>query len=98
MKVRYDDKEDILTIILDHKKIDDTYEIENSLVSVTKQGEPVMVDIFEASKFFKEESRVLPREIPPYLATSFFTAIRRRRRGAIGRRASKQKFFFPFEA
>lgn len=65
MKVRYDKDEDILTIVLAKKgqKIDDTYETENSLVSVTEKGEPVLVDIFNASKFFAEESRVLPQEI-----------------------------------
>lgn len=65
MKVRYDRDEDILTIVLAKKgqKIDDTYETENSLISVTEKGEPVMVDIFNASKFFAEESRVLPKDI-----------------------------------
>lgn len=65
MRVRYDKDEDILMIVLAKKgqKIDDTYETENSLVSVTEKGEPIMVEIFDASKFFAEESRVLPREI-----------------------------------
>lgn len=65
MKVRYDKDEDILTIVLAKKgqKIDDTYETENSLISVTEKGEPVLVDIFDASKFFAEESKVLPKEI-----------------------------------
>ena len=65
MRVRYDKDEDILMIVLAKKgqKIDDTYETENSLVSVTEKGEPVMVEIFDASKFFAEESKVLPNEI-----------------------------------
>lgn len=65
MKVHYDKDEDILTIVLAKKgqKIDDTYETENSLISVTEKGEPVLVDIFDASKFFAEESKVLPKEI-----------------------------------
>lgn len=65
MKVRYDKDEDILTIVLAKKgqKIDDTYETENSLISVTEKGEPVLVDIFNASKFFAEESKVLPKEV-----------------------------------
>ena len=66
MKVHYDKEEDILMIVLSHKngkKIDDTYEMEHGYVSVDEKGEPVMVEIFEASKFFKEESRVLPKDI-----------------------------------
>lgn len=65
MKVHYDKDEDILMIVLAKKgqKIDDTYETENSLVSVTEKGEPLMVEIFNASKFFAEESKVLPKEI-----------------------------------
>lgn len=63
MKVHYDEKEDILTIVLARKKIDDTYETEHGYVSVTEKGEPVMVDIFEASKFFAAAGKVLPHEI-----------------------------------
>ena len=63
MKVHYDKQEDILMIVLAKGKIDDTYETENSLVSVDVKGQPVLVEIFEASKFFAEESKVLPKEI-----------------------------------
>ena len=63
MKVHYDEEEDILMIQLARKKIDDSYETESSIVSVTEEGEPVLVEIFEASKFFKEESKALPEEI-----------------------------------
>ena len=63
MKVHYDKDEDILMIELVRKNIDDTYETEHSLVSVDKKGEPVLVEIFEAKKFFSEESKALPKEI-----------------------------------
>ena len=63
MKVHYDKKEDILMLVLSEKKIDDSYETEHSIVEVAKDGEPVILTIFEASKFFKEESRVLPTDI-----------------------------------
>ena len=63
MKVHYDKDEDILMIELARKKIDDTIETEHSLVSLTEKGEPVLLEIFNASKFFAEESRVLPKEI-----------------------------------
>ena len=65
MKVRYDKDEDILTIVLTQKKVklDDTYETEHGFVGVSEKGEPIMVDIFNASKFFAEESKALPKEI-----------------------------------
>lgn len=63
MKVHYDKDEDILMIVLAKKKIDDTWETENSLISVTEKGEPVLLEIFNASKFFAAESKVLPKEI-----------------------------------
>ena len=63
MKLHYDKDEDILMLVLSDKKIDDSFETKNSVVEIAEDGEPVIVTIFEASKFFKEESRVLPREI-----------------------------------
>ena len=70
MKVHYDKDEDILMIELVRKKIDDTYETENGLVSVTEKGEPILLEIFNASKFFAEEGKVLPKEIK----VKFFSA------------------------
>lgn len=65
MEVRYDKDEDILMIVLSKKKakLDDTYETEYGLVGVTEKGEPLMIEIFEASKFFAKESRALPKEV-----------------------------------
>jgi len=63
MKVHYDKDEDILMLVLSDKKIDDGIETEHSIVEVSKDGEPVIVTILEASRFFKEESKALPREI-----------------------------------
>lgn len=69
MRVHYDQDEDILMIELARKKIDDSYETESSIVSVDRKGEPVLVEIFKASKFFEEQSRVLP----PQIRQKFFT-------------------------
>lgn len=63
MKVNYNKNEDILMIQLVNKKIDDAYETENMIVHISKKGEPVLLEIFSASKFFAEESKVLPKEI-----------------------------------
>lgn len=35
----------------------------NSIVSVVEDGEPVMIDIFKASKFLKDLGKVVPREV-----------------------------------
>ncbi len=63
MKLHYDKDEDILMLVLSDKKINDSFETEHSIVEVAADGEPVIVSLFDASKFFKEESRVLPKEI-----------------------------------
>lgn len=61
MKVHYDEDEDILMLVLSNKKVDDSYETENSVVSVAEDGEPVMIDIFHASKFLKDLAKVVPK-------------------------------------
>ncbi|MEK7558863.1 MAG: DUF2283 domain-containing protein [Patescibacteria group bacterium] len=63
MKVHYDKDEDILMMVLSKKKVDDTYETEFGTVSVSAKGEPVLVEIFNATDFFEKESEALPREI-----------------------------------
>jgi len=71
MKVHYDENEDILMIELSRKKMDDTYEVDHGFVSVSEKGEPVLVEIFKASEFFKRESKVLPREIKQKFFANF---------------------------
>ena len=63
MKVHYDKDEDILMLVLSNKKIDDSYETANSVVSVAEDGEPVMIDIFKASKLLKELGKAVPKNI-----------------------------------
>ncbi|MBU1031404.1 DUF2283 domain-containing protein [Patescibacteria group bacterium] len=80
MKVHYDKDEDILMIVLTNKKIDDSYETkEGNIVSVAEDREPVMIDIFKASKFLKDLGKAIPgkvqREIWPE-ATSVSVAHR----------------------
>lgn len=63
MKVHYDKDEDILMIVLSQKKVDDSFETENAVVSVDKNGEPVMLDIMNASQFLQDLGRVIPKKI-----------------------------------
>ncbi len=60
MKVRYDKNEDILMIQLAKKKIDDAYETENMIVHVTANREPVLLEIFDATKFLLDLNKTLP--------------------------------------
>lgn len=62
-KINYSEDVDILTIQLSNKKIDDSYETENSVVSVDESGEPVLLEIFHASKFLKELGKVIPKRV-----------------------------------
>ena len=64
MKVHYDKDEDILMLVLSNKKIDDSFETkEGNIISVTEDKEPVMIDIFNASKFLKDLANAIPRNI-----------------------------------
>lgn len=63
MKVHYDKDEDILMLVLSNKKIDDSYETENSIISVAEDGEPVMIDIFKASEFLKDLGKAVPKKL-----------------------------------
>ena len=63
MKVHYDKDEDILMLVLSNKQTDDSYDTDFGIVSIDKKGEPVLLEIFHASKFFNMTSKVLPKEI-----------------------------------
>jgi uncharacterized protein YuzE len=64
MKVHYDKDEDILMLVLSDKKIDDSYETETgNIVNVSEDREPVTIDIFKASKFLKDLSKVIPLSV-----------------------------------
>lgn len=63
MRVHYDEDEDILMIELARKKIDDAYETDQMIVHVTEHREPVLLEIFKASKFLKDLGKTIPRNI-----------------------------------
>ena len=60
MKVQYDKKEDILMIKVGSKKIDDAYETDNMIVHVAENKEPVLLEIFDATKFLIGIKKILP--------------------------------------
>lgn len=63
MKVHYDKESDILMIELARKKIDDAYETKNMIVHVTKDREPVLLEIFKASRVVKGLDWLVPQKI-----------------------------------
>ncbi len=54
MKVKYDKQVDILLIELSDKKIDYATEAGSMIIHFTGEGEPVLVEILEASEFLAE--------------------------------------------
>lgn len=50
-------------IQLSNKKVDDAYETDQMIVHVDKMGEPVLLEIFKASKFLKDLGKVVPKSI-----------------------------------
>ena len=63
MKAHYDKDEDILMLTLSNKKIDDSYETDNGIVEIAKDGEPVILTIFKASSLLKNLGKVIPKNI-----------------------------------
>lgn len=69
MKVHYDKSEDILTIQLAKKKVDDAYETGNMIVHVTESREPVLLEIFDATKFIMDINKTLPAKTRDLLSS-----------------------------
>ena len=79
-KISYSPDVDILMIQLSNKKIDDSYETENSAVSVDKDGEPVLLEIFNGKQYLKELGKSLPKDIKQEFTTQFTTVSHRIRK------------------
>lgn len=62
-KISYSEDVDILMIQLSDKKIDDSYDTENMIVQVDKDGEPVLLEIFHGREFLKDLGRAIPKNI-----------------------------------
>lgn len=78
-KISYSEDVDILLIQLTNKKIDDAYETDQMLVHVDKQGEPVLLEIFHATKFLKDINQKLPKSIQSkILPENIYTSVAHR--------------------
>lgn len=62
-KISYSEDVDILMIQLSNKKVDDSYDTDNMIVSVSKDGEPVLLEIFNGKRYLRELIKVVPKKI-----------------------------------
>lgn len=62
-KISYSEDVDILMIQLSNQKIDDSYETDYGVVSVSDSGEPVLIEVFKASEFLKDLGKAVPKSI-----------------------------------
>ena len=63
MKLKYYKKDDILILRFSDKPVDDSFEIENTILEVDKDNAPVALEILHASQFFNIASKELPNDV-----------------------------------
>ncbi len=59
----YEKEDDILMIELNNKKIDYAEQTGDLIVHFSPKREAILLEILDASHFFAQESKVLPKEI-----------------------------------
>lgn len=62
-QITYSPDVDILMIQLSNKKIDDSYETDRMIVQVDKEGEPVLIEVFDGLQYLKDLNKTLPRDV-----------------------------------
>ena len=63
MKIKYYKKDDILVMNFSSKPVEDSFEVDNAILEVDKNNNPISLEILHASKFFNLTSRQLPKEV-----------------------------------
>lgn len=71
MKVKYFKEDDILVMRFSEKPVDDSFDVDNAVLEVDKNKEPVALEILHASQFLDLTSKQLPKE----LKQKFFSSI-----------------------
>lgn len=66
-RINYSEDVDILTIQLSDKKVDDSYETDDMIVSVAEDGDPVLLEIFNGSRFLKDLGKAIPKKLQKQL-------------------------------
>jgi uncharacterized protein YuzE len=63
MKLKYFKKDDILVLNFSQKAVEDSYDVDNAILEVDKDNNPVALEILHASNFFNVASKELPKEV-----------------------------------
>ena len=72
MKVTYSKDADVLMVTLSKKKLDDSYQKDNMIIQVASDGEPVVVEILNASQFLRQTATQLPKNMLKSIFSSSF--------------------------
>lgn len=71
MELKYYKEDDLLVITFSTKPVDDSVEVDNAILEISKDNEPVSLEILHASKFFDAQSKAIPNEVKE----EFFTPV-----------------------
>ena len=63
MKVKYYKEDNILVMTLSDEPFDYAEMEDSSVIHYTKDKKPVRIEILDANRFLKEESKALPKDI-----------------------------------
>ena len=63
MKLKYFKKDDILVMHFSQKPVEDSFDVDNAILEVDKDNNPVSLEILHASQFFNIASKELPQEV-----------------------------------
>jgi len=63
MKIKYYKDDDILVMNFSSKNVEDSFEVENAILEVDKENNPVSLEILHASKFLNLTAKELPKEV-----------------------------------
>lgn len=67
IKYRYDKEDDILMVFLGKGKIDDAQQSGNIISHFSANGELLLLEILDASKFLEQTSKILPLELKQHI-------------------------------
>lgn len=62
-KIKYNKEDDVLMIELNNKPIDYAEQSGDIIVHFSPEREAVLLEILDASKFLREQSKALPKEV-----------------------------------
>jgi len=70
-KVIYEKEDDVLNIWFSKKPIDHTEETDGVITHFTSDNKPVYIEVMDASRFLRETTKFLPKNIQNQIWTQF---------------------------